>query len=240
MQVGNQSIADRFTYVPQIGLLMLTAWGVTDLVGSWRWRTPVLRAAAVTIILACALATWKQVGYWRDSFTLFGRVLEVMPDNYEAHLNLGLAYAKRGQVEQALPHFQEAARLKPRYAKAQYSLGVALQTLGRLEEAIPPYRAALQGRLPSEDARHVIATAMLQHGINLAGRDQLAEAEQQLREAVEVLPDFANARYNLGVALARQGKLAEALREFEEATRLDLSLAIAVEARDDLRRQLSR
>src|SRR5438067_12925482 len=124
IQVNLQAHADRYTYLPQIGLYLIIAWGVADLLS--RWRTQIASAAAVVVILAFAFAARVQASYWRDSETLWTHTIAVTKDNYFAHASLADLLMRRGRVNEAIEHSEEALRLRPGDADAQNNLGLAL------------------------------------------------------------------------------------------------------------------
>src|SRR5262249_3193104 len=140
VQVGDQALADRYTYLPLIGLFVAFAWGLGDLAARW----PVLRAALVPAAagaaLPCARLTWLQVLRWHDSRTLWEQALRVTPDNYVARNNLGLVLLQEGASPlQAAEHLREAVRLRPNSPQAYLNLGTALDKLDQLDEAIDCY-----------------------------------------------------------------------------------------------------
>ena len=143
VQVGGQQMADRYAYFPMLGLYLAVVWLVPPLVPSRFADKPIWPILAVGVLALYAATAFVQVGYWRDSDSLFRHALDVTDDNYVAHYQLGAALLKRGQVAEALKECQEAVRLAPGSARAQYDLGVAYQTANRPNEAAEHYRAAL-------------------------------------------------------------------------------------------------
>jgi len=144
VQVGVQSMADRYSYIPSIGLFIMVAWGVTDAVNGLRQRKVILAILAGGIIIAKSAVTWQQLGYWRDDISLYRRTLQVTTGNYVIHNNLGNALAKQWDLDGAIREFREAIRIKPNYAAAHYNLGMAFAIRGRLDEAIEELSAALR------------------------------------------------------------------------------------------------
>ena len=144
VQVGMQAMADRYTYVPIIGVLIMVAWGVPELLEKWRHRNTAL--ATVTVVMLCifSFVTWKQVGYWQNNTTLFKHTLEKTTNNPIIHYNLGNLLASQGKFDDAIKQFRESIRISPGYAKAHNNLGNALLYQGRLDEAIGSYREALR------------------------------------------------------------------------------------------------
>jgi tetratricopeptide (TPR) repeat protein len=128
VQVGAQAMADRYTYLPSLGLLVLAVWGAYDLTGRGQYQTLTLGLAGGAAIVFCLVLTRQQLGYWQDSETLFRHALAVTENNDVAHNCLGLALAKKGQTDEAIRHFQEALKLKPDFAVARRNLEAALAT----------------------------------------------------------------------------------------------------------------
>ena len=220
VQVGSQSMADRYTYVPLIGLFIIVAWGVPDLLARWPHRRPVLSAAAVLTILVCAVSARGQVRYWENTNTLWEHALKVTHGNYVAHNNLGVALASQGRVDEAIAQYSEAVRLKPDFAEAYYDLGLGLASQGKVNEAIAQYSEAL--RLNSN-----YAEAHNNLGVALAGQGKISDSIAQYSEALRLKPDDAVAHNNLGNLLARQGKVDEAIAQYHEALRLKPDFAQA-------------
>jgi len=210
VQVGGQAMADRYTYVPLIGLFITVGWGIPDLLGRWPSRSIVLPAAAGMVICACAVAAGSQVRYWESNTALWTRALEVTAGNYVAHNNLGTALAREGKIGEALTHYAESLRLEPANANAHFNLGVALDQPGRSREALAHYAEALRFK-PNHAAAHNNLGAMLDQ----LGRS--AEAKNHYLEAVRFKPDYEEAHFNLGVALAREGKIGEAMTHLRKA-----------------------
>ena len=213
VQVGSQAMADRYTYVPLIGLFIILAWGIPDLLPRGRWREGVLPAAAAMLILACAIGARAQVEYWKDSMTLWTHALEVTTDNDIANNLLGDALAKHGRAQEAMAHYSEALRIKPDNAQAHNGLALALANQGKLSEALPHYSEAIRLKPDFVDAHSNM-------GLALAGQGKIADAIGQYSEALRLNPDFVDAHNNLGVALANQGKANEAISEFTEVLRV--------------------
>ncbi len=212
MQVGGQSMADRYTYVPIIGVFVLISWGVSDLTAGWRFRAPSLAAAAGAALCLLAFVAWRQAGYWRDDRTLFSHAIEVTSNNYLAEMNLGVALEREKRVDDAILHYREALRIRPSYADAHYNLGVALGRKGRIDEAASHYGRVLQLRPRDANAHNNL-------GFLLYGQGRLDEAIAHYREAIRTQPQFPLAQSNLGSALGRQGKIDEAIVHFRAALR---------------------
>ena len=209
VQVGVQGMADRYTYIPLIGVFIMIAWVVPDLV---RHRLAVAAAAAAAVA-ALSFTAWKQVSYWRSDLSLFGRALEVTEDNYVAEHCLGVALAEIGEPGEAERHYRAALRLDPRYVNAHVNLAAILMSEGRSDEALPHLLAAVKCQ-----PDHPFAHTNL--GSILAEQNRLPEAERRFKRAIEVNPEDDVAHDYLGIVLARQGKIEEALEHFSEAVRL--------------------
>jgi protein O-mannosyl-transferase len=197
IQVGDQSIADRYTYIPSIGLLVLMAWGVPELVSGWRGAEVAVRAVAIGVIIAWMATTRHQLQYWANSISLFEHAIAVTSDNYIAQNNLGAALRATGKLEQAAPHFQEAIRIWPQYPEANKNLGDILARTGRFDEAVHHYQQALQKRPDWAEAHNNLGTALAMQG-------STEEAIAQFSDALRLQPDFADAAYNLEAAREMQ------------------------------------
>ncbi len=226
VQVGSQLRADRYTYVPLIGLFIIVAWGIPELVARWAPPGMILPAAALLAILACMLTAWRQVQYWENSSTLWDHAQNVTTGNYLALNNAGVALVKEGKMDEAILEFSEALRLEPGYADVHNNLGKALASQGKLGEAIAEYSVAVRIKPDFAEAHYNLGSA-------LAGQGRMDDAVAQYSEALRIQPDFPGAHEslgpvldspeahdNLGIVLAKQGKLDEAIPEFQEALRL--------------------
>ncbi len=213
VQVGEQTMADRFTYVPSLGVLIMAIWGAYELTRRWRYQVMVLSVAGCVAIVLCLGLTRQQLGYWKDSETLFQHALEVTENNYLAHKALGGALLKKGQIDEAISQYQEAILLIPGYAEAHYNLGNALGRQGQIDEAISQFQEAIRLKPDYAEAYNNL-------GIALGRQGQIDEAIRQFREAIRLKPDYADAHNNLGTALGRQGQIDEAISQYREAIRL--------------------
>jgi tetratricopeptide (TPR) repeat protein len=218
VQVGAQAMADRYTYVPLIGLFVMVAWGAQELAGKCRLAAWAPAGAAACALLACGVVARAQVGYWSDSNALWERALAVTAANAVAHNNLGAVLVKQGKNSEAIAHFTEALRIRPDYPDAENNMGMALLWDEKYGQAERYFRDALRNLPDYPDARNNLGKALMWQG-------RLDEAAQQLTEALRLLPDYADAENNLGMVLMSQGKLDEAARHFNAAIRIDPSLA---------------
>jgi protein O-mannosyl-transferase len=214
VQVGNQSMADRYTYVPLIGLLFMLVWAAYDLTSRWRHQTVGLSALAIVCAIGCFALTRRQIAFWKDDETVWRHALAVTGGNDLAHLHLGIALGSGGQLDEAIAHFNEAIRFRPQDPGTHSRLAYALIKKQRLAEAIQEYELALQ--LSPEDA-----PLHNDLGLTLARQGRAEEAIAQYNEALRLKPSFVEAHYNLGLSLAKLGRYAEAGAQFEEVVRLD-------------------
>ncbi len=248
VQVGAQAMADRYTYVPLIGIFIIIAWGAPDLLARWRHAEKGLAVAAIALLSLLAAATLLQVRHWARTHTLFEHALRVTEDNYVAHYNLGIDLLERNETTEAIRHLAEAVRIQPRFAEAHNNLGNSLEQLGRRAEAIDHYSRALRANPSMATAHYNLGLALAKQGkapeaihhlsealrtrpgyaeahnnlaIVLADQGRTDEAIDHLAEALRIDPEYARAHFNLGVVLADQGRLDEAIRHYSEALRID-------------------
>jgi tetratricopeptide (TPR) repeat protein len=244
VQVGDQSHADRYTYLPQIGLYLAVTW----LAAEWCANRAVLGFLMTGVIGLLAVCAWKQTAYWKDNETLWthalacttgnslaeynlaydlveqGRLdeaiahcqkaLRIDPNNPDAHNTLGVALFKKGRVEEAIGHYQEALRLEPSFAKAHFNFGEALETQEKLDESISQYRQALQCSPDYAEAHVNLANALRQ-------QDKLDEAILHFQAALQIKPDSAKAHDDLGIALLEKGDANQAIIHFQRALQIN-------------------
>jgi protein O-mannosyl-transferase len=213
VQVGGQAMADRYTYLPSLGVLILSVWGACELTRGWRHQVLVLLVAGGGASLLCLALTRQQLGYWQNNETLFRQALEVTENNQIAHKSLGDALDKKGQTDEAIAHFQEAIRLKPGYADVHNNLGNTLLKKGQADEAIAHFQEAIRLKPGYANAYNNFGNALLRKG-------QPGEAIRQYQEAIRLEPVDANTHYNLGNAFLKNGQPDEAIRQYQEAIRL--------------------
>ena len=214
VQVGEQAMADRYTYVPLIGLFIVVVWGFADLVKGWRSRRWVVSVSAAVMVLALMAGSWLQVAHWKNSVRLFKHALDATSNNYVAHYTLGNALALQGNLTGSVSHYNKALQIHPNFAEAHNNLGNALALQGNLTGAISHYNKALQINPDHAEAHRNLAV-----GLDRQGRHQ--EAIQHYAEVLRISPHDAQSHNNLGVALAEQGRLKEAVAHFTEALRID-------------------
>jgi len=227
VQVGEQGMADRYTYVPLVGIFIALSWGADDLIrsltarGNRRDQPRIAMASGIAAVSILIGVTRFQVRFWNDGDTLFTRALAVTEGNDVAHEHLGTLRAQQGRFTEADTHFREAVRIRPTSALAHLALGSNLIQLGKADEALAEYRAAV--RLDPNDPRiHTNLGGLLERG------GQLDEARSHFEEALRLDASFTAARTGLvtvlsngGAALAQLGRYDEAYARFAEAIRID-------------------
>jgi tetratricopeptide (TPR) repeat protein len=214
VQVGIQSMADRYTYVPFIGIFIIIAWGVPELVAHWRHREIWLATLATVFLSILIVVTWKQVQYWENGVTLFKHTLKHTSNNYKIHNALGGELYNQGRTTEAIEHYLQALRIKPDYAKAYNNLGNVFNNQGRTQKAVENYLQALRIKPDYVEAHNNLGVAMEKQG-------RIKEAVEHYLEALRIKPDYASAHYNLGNALDKQGRTQEAIEHYLHVLRIN-------------------
>jgi len=269
IQVGIQCRADRYTYLPLIGLFVMFAWGAAELIQyfsrseieesiaapSSKGRAgqkgvemsssqqisnspdmALVTGATLFSLLACAVMTSRQIGYWRNSETLFRRTVQVTKNNYLAYNNLGFYLSNRGEVAEAMENYRKALEINPGYEDAHNNLGYAYANQKKYPEAIAEYERALQIRPNHPEVHNNLGNALGDVG-------RVDEAIAHYRITLQQKPDHADAHNNLGVALSMKGQYAEAIEHFHTALRYkpgdasahsNLGNAFAIQGKFDL------
>ena len=212
VQAGEQAMADRYTYLPLIGILIALAWGTARLVPPRPHRRPIAALAVAAVLVGLMTATWIQVSYWRDSRTLWTHTLRVQPQNYIARLNLGSSMFQDGNIDGAIDQYRMALQINPNHEVAHSNLGEALHQKNRDQEAIQEFERALE----------IDPTLIQGHyclGNILTERGQFEAAIAHYRKALEIKPQFALPLNNLANALDAIGKVDEAIYYYREAIR---------------------
>ena len=206
VQAGAQIMADRYTYLPSIGVFIIVAWGAAEIFAKLSHPKPAAATAGAAAVIAMVLMTRIQVSYWRDSPTLFERAIAVTKNNYVMHHNYGLYLCRQGQYEEGIRHFKESALICPKYLDAQQSICWALLQQKKFDEAISCLTNALQERNDWPE-KHKMYYSL---GLAYEQKGNLAQAEANYRKAITLKPDFAPTRDGLASVLTRQGKPPEA------------------------------
>ncbi len=213
IQVGEQSRADRYMYLPQIGLSILLAWGALELFGKSQRGRQTLATVAAVVALMLTILCHVQAGYWKDSETTWNHSLAVTTGNHIAHNNLGDVLIKKKQWNEAVEHLQKAIQIFPDYPEANNNLGFALASNGKWAEAVASYQTALKFRPNYPKARNNL-------GISLSEQGKTKEAIEQFNEAIRQDPDYADSHANLAIALLQAGRRDEAITQLRETLRL--------------------
>jgi tetratricopeptide (TPR) repeat protein len=203
VQVGMQALADRYTYIPLVGIFIILAWGGAELAAKWKLTQALQAGIAGAALLACLVLTWNQVLHWRNTILLWGRAVVVTKDNWVAHYNLGVALRRQRLLDEAVHHLQRSAQIEPRHPDTHYQLGLSLVALGRNSEAAEALQAAIAQRADYTLAHFTLGQMRLADG-------RLTEAVEQFRECVRIHPESVEANAQLGTALLYQGKHIEA------------------------------
>ncbi|HZL42164.1 MAG TPA: tetratricopeptide repeat protein, partial [Verrucomicrobiae bacterium] len=213
IQVGSQPHADRYTYLPHIGLCLFLVWGIKDWTVSWPNRSWILGAAGATAIGCLMLGAWRQTSTWRDSESLWAHALVCTSGNFTAHDYLGAALAAKGRTAEAIEEYRKALEINPEFVDAHNDLAEALFKEGRFDEAAEHYYRALQMNPRLAEAQNHL-------GILLSQKGQTAEATVHFQKAVDLIPDYFEAENNLGTALAAQGQSAKAMQHFQNVLKI--------------------
>jgi tetratricopeptide (TPR) repeat protein len=195
IQFGAQPMADRYTYITFIGLYIMIAWGIPELLGNWRYKKVVLASATTVILLALIIGARTQTAYWTNSIRLFSHVIEVTGNNFKAHRNLGLSLAYHGRMDEALHHFNRALRINPNSAKCYNDVGTYMMLKGNYIDAVVYFEKALQLQ-PNFSKVHN------NMGLVLMSQKNFPEAAAHFRKALRADPGFKSARHNLEKAIA--------------------------------------
>ena len=213
VQVGGQSSADRYTYLPLIGVFVALVWCATEFTANLPWRRTILASASVAVLTGCTLATLRQLSYWQDNVTLYTHALAATRDNYLAHNNLGTALMKGDNVFEARAHFNEAVRISPGFAYAWLNLGENLLRAGDIDNALVCLGRAI-------DLKPNSATAYLDRGVALFRMGRSDVALNDFNRALDIEPFLADGNYNKGIVLSRTGRTDEAIIAFSKALRI--------------------
>ena len=213
VQVGLQAMADRYTYVPLIGLFIIIVWGVGELTVHLKIQKTAMSAGALVITGLLMAVTWLQVGHWQNSVKLFKHAFEVTDDNAVAHNNYALGMAGQGNISEAVQHFKIALAISPNSANTILNLGLAFFEQGKLEESRRHFEGVLVIK-PEEATAHNYL-GKIQNRLNAPER-----AIPHFQRAVEFNPGYAEAYNNLGVALYRTGRFDQAIAQYLNAIQI--------------------
>ena len=207
-------MADRWAYIPLIGIFSMIAWGVPEAFSGWQPKKTVLAVMGATALIILMGVTRGQVRYWKSSATLYEHTLGVTDRNYFIHNNLGVAQKKQGNLDGAIQQYQKALKINPKHVSSLNNLGNALEVQGRIDEAADHYLEAL--RIDPN-----VAITYNNLGNIFAKQGRMSEAVQYYEKSLQIDINYKEAHYNLGNALSIQGRLDEAIHHYHEALRLD-------------------
>jgi len=213
VQSGVQSYADRYTYIPYIGLFIVIAWGLPELLSKWLYRKIARGIAAAMVLTAMGIGTYRQVGYWKNSSTLFTHAIEVTQNNYIAHNNLGVAYGNLGRYQDAIESCKQAIKIKPDYVDAHCNLGTAYLNLGRYQDAIESCKQAIKIKPDYAEAHNNLGVAYGNLGC-------YQDAIESCKQAIKIKPDYAEAHNNLGFAYSNLGRYQDAIESYKQAIKI--------------------
>ncbi|MFC1815003.1 tetratricopeptide repeat protein [Thermodesulfobacteriota bacterium] len=212
--IGPHAMADRYTYVPLIGLFIMMAWGIPGFLPRRRFKKMVLFFTASVFLAIFMMMTWLQVRYWQNSITLLEHALDINADNVAAHINLGTALESNGRTTDAIRHYQAALRIDPDCVDAYNNLGVILESQGKTADAIRHFQAALRIDPNYAPAHNHLGNA-------LSGQGKTVEATNHYLTAIQIDSEYKEAHYNLGNVLLAQGKFNDAINHYLEGLRID-------------------
>ncbi|MCJ7693526.1 MAG: tetratricopeptide repeat protein [Sedimentisphaerales bacterium] len=214
VQVGVQAVADRYTYVPSIGIFIILAWGFADLARKLSLPKLVTALPAGLLIIAMLICTRMQLRYWKDSFTLFRHTLDVTENNYIMHSSFGGALFEEGRFDEALKHFQQALIINPKFVDARRDIGIVLLKQQKTDQAIAAFQQALQIREDWPEIYNYLGLACAQNG-------QFKLAVEKYNRALQFQPDYAEAFKNLGIALQQLGQTQQAVESWQKAIKIE-------------------
>jgi len=220
VQVGAQARADRYTYVPLIGLFIMAAWVVPEVLAKWRYRRKVLVALSALTLSYFFVLTWTQVEYWQNSLTLFGHALKVTDNNYIAYYNRGNAYAALGNQERAIEDYERALKINPQYAVVYSNRGSLYFKLGNYKQAIEDYDKAIE-------INPKLASAYNNRGNTYGALGNYRQAITDYDKAIEIDPKLEEAHYNRGNAYEVLGSQKQAIMDYDKAIEINPASAVA-------------
>ena len=210
VKVGAQAMADRFTYLPSIGIAIMLGWGIPLLFQREDMRKRILFPAGIAYLAILAVLTWQQCGYWKNSIELFNHTLHITKDNDLAHINLGLALFDEGKIEEAIDHYNKAICLKRYSAVAYNNRGVIYGELGQYQRAIEDFNEAIH-------LKPDFANSYSNRGVTYYNLGQHQRAIEDYNEAIRLEPDFTKAYNNRGYAYLLQGNNKLGCRDAQKA-----------------------
>jgi tetratricopeptide (TPR) repeat protein len=220
VQIGLQALADRYTYISYIGIFIMIAWGLPELLSKWPQLKVTLGLSMVIVLAILGVCAHRQVSYWNNSFTLFSHAIEVTQNNYIAHNNLGVAYNSLGRYQDAIEAYKQTIRIEPDYAEAYYNLGVAYVKLGLRQDAVAAYKQAIRIKPDLVKAFYNLGVAYDELGLR-------QDAVEAYKQAIRIKPDYADAYINLGVTYYRLGRYQDAVEPYKQAIKIRPDFVLA-------------
>jgi tetratricopeptide (TPR) repeat protein len=220
VQVGAQALANRYTYISYIGLFIMIAWGLPELLSKWPQRKIALGLSMVIVLTILGICAHQQVSYWNNGTSLFTHVIKVTQDNYFAHYGLGISYKNLGCHQDAIESYKQAIRINPDYDEAYNDLGISYFILGRYQDAIEAYKQAIRINPDLAKAYNNLGNACL-------FLERYQDAIESYKQAIGIKPDLAEAYYNLGAAYLKLGRYQNAIEAYKQAIRIKPDLAEA-------------
>jgi len=214
VQVGGQAMADRYMYIPMVGVLVMVVWGGFELARNVRWGAAVLAVMAAAALVVLPVLSWRQIAYWQNGESLFRRALAVTSNNWLAHYNLGEALDHQGRTDEAMSEYRQAMQCQSTYAEPRNNLGVDLDKQGHTAEAIQYFQQAIQCQPGYVDAWNNL-------GVVLEKTGRLDEAIGDFTQALQLEPENPVTHKNLGEALDKQGQTDTAIQHYQTALRLN-------------------
>jgi tetratricopeptide (TPR) repeat protein len=212
VQIGNQMMADRYTYLPSIGIFIMVAWGAAELVARWRYRETMLGICAGIVLTALSICTLLQVRYWRNGSTLYERAILVTENNYIMHCNYGTSLSEEGLDDEALKHLGVALQINPRYYYVHYGIGTVLLKQEKFAEAIECFNKAIRFKPDYHKAYSDLGVALSRQG-------KTDQAIENWKRALSLKPDYYPASYNIGAAMIEQGRYEDSINYFNAAVK---------------------
>ena len=210
IQVGGQAMADRYMYLPMVGLLIIIAEAMSEIIRKWRYSRYVLFVISAAILVVLMIAARNQVRYWKDDFTLFGHAIDVTKNNENMHYNIGHAYQQKGQFEKAIEHYKETLRIEPGDLQAMNNLGVLLLSQKKTDEALKIFEKAVQLNSHYIDSINNLGLALREKG-------RVKEAMEKWQQVIDLEPMQPEAHYNIGVTMLRNGRYNQAIEHLNKS-----------------------
>ena len=213
VQVTNQAMADRYTYIPLIGLFIVVAWGVPDILKKWHYRKIFLCVSAIIILSSLTIRAFYQTRHWKNSISLFENAVKVTEHNYHALNNLATSLAKKGRYDKAFLYLNQSLKINPQRKDVRMNLANILFLLGKPDEALSQYREVLQTDPKNADAHYNIAYVF-------SSQKNYNEAVLHYKETLRIDPEYSKAHYYLGNVYLNQGKTKEAFIHYAEVIKI--------------------